>query len=205
MERETCLQDLKEIRNIMDRSSRFISLSGLSGVSAGIIALAGAVFAYLHLYTNEEYLGYRMVVLSGEIITKLITLGLIMFALAIGSAFYFTQLKAKKKQAKLWDKSTKNLVINLLIPLGTGGILTLIFLLRGYIGLAAPFMLIFYGLGLVNASKYSFDELRSLGILEIVLGLMATVFIGYGLLFWAIGFGVLHIVYGLLMHYKYDR
>lgn len=205
MERETYLQDLREIRNIMDRSSRFISLSGLSGVSAGVIALAGAAFAYMYLYTSEDYSGYRMVVLSGEIITKLIALGLTMFALAIGLAIYFTQLKAKKKQAKLWDKSTKNLVINLLIPLGTGGILTLIFLLRGYIGLVAPFMLIFYGLGLVNASKYSFDELRSLGILEIVLGLMATVFIGYGLLLWAIGFGVLHIVYGLLMHYKYDR
>jgi hypothetical protein len=205
MERETYLQDLKEIRNIMDRSSRFISLSGLSGVSAGIIALAGAAFAYMYLYTSEDYSGYRMVVLSGEIITKLIALGLIMFALAIGSAFYFTQINAKKKQAKLWDKSTKNLVINLLIPLGTGGILTLIFLLRGYIGLVAPFMLIFYGLGLINASKYSFDELRSLGILEIVLGLTATVFIGYGILFWAVGFGVLHIVYGLLMHYKYDR
>lgn len=205
MEKETYLQDLKEIRNIMDRSSRFISLSGLSGVSAGIIALAGAVFAYMYLYTSEDYSGYRMVVLSGEIITKLIALGLIMFALAIGSAFYFTQIKAKKKQAKLWDKTTKKLILNLLIPLGTGGILCLIFLLRGYIGLVAPFTLIFYGLGLVNASKYSFDELRSLGILEIVLGLTATVFVGYGILFWAIGFGVLHIVYGLMMHYKYDR
>lgn len=205
MEKETYLQDLKEIRNIMDRSSRFISLSGLSGVSAGIIALAGAVFAYMYLYTSEDYSGYRMVVLSGEIITKLITLGLIMFVLAIGSGFYFTQLKAKKKQTKLWDKPTKKLLLNLLIPLGTGGILCLIFLLRGYIGLVAPFTLIFYGLSLVNASKYSFDELRSLGILEIVLGLTATVYIGYGLLFWAIGFGVLHIIYGLMMHYKYDR
>lgn len=205
MEKETYLQDLKEIRNIMDRSSRFISLSGLSGVSAGIIALAGAVFAHMYLYTSEAYSGYRMVVLSGEIISNLIALGLIMFALAIGSAFYFTQLKAKKKQVKLWDKPTKKLVINLLIPLGTGGILCLIFLLRGYIGLVAPFTLIFYGLGLVNASQYSFNELRSLGILEVLLGVVATIFIGYSILFWAIGFGVLHIVYGLMMHYKYDR
>ena len=205
MEKETYLQDLKEIRNIMDRSSRFISLSGLSGVSAGIIALAGAAFAYRFLYIHEDYLGYRMVLLTDEIIFKLVALGIIMFVLAIGGGIYFTQLKAKKKQAKLWDKPTKKLIINLLIPLGTGGVLCLIFLLRGYIGLVAPFTLIFYGLGLVNASKYSFDELRSLGILEVILGLAATVFIGYGILFWAVGFGVLHIVYGLMMHYKYDR
>ena len=205
MEKEKYLQDLKEIRDIMDRSSRFISLSGLSGVSAGIIALAGAAFAYKYVYTSNDFLGYRMVMVSGKNISALILLGLIMFVLAIGLGIFFTHLKAKKKRAKLWDKPTKKLIINLLIPVGTGGILCLIFLLRGYIGLVAPFSLIFYGLGLVNASKYSFDELRSLGILEILLGLVATVFIGYGLLFWAVGFGVLHIVYGLLMHFKYDR
>jgi len=204
MEREKYLQDLKEIRSMMDRSSRFISLSGLSGVSAGIIALAGAAFAYQFLYTDESYLGYRMTPLTGEIIAKLIGLGLIMFVLAVSAGIFFTHLKAKKKQVKLWDKPTKKLIINLLIPLGTGGILCLIFLLRGYIGIVAPFTLIFYGLGLVNASKYSYDELRSLGILEILLGLTATVFIGYGIVFWAIGFGILHIVYGLMMHYKYD-
>lgn len=204
MEKEKYLQDLKEIRNMMDRSSRFISLSGLSGVSAGIIALAGAAFAYTFLYTSESYSGYRTVLLSGDVITSLIVLGLVLFVLAVGFGIFFTRLKAQKKQVKLWDKPTKKLIINLLIPLGTGGILCVIFLLRGYIGVVAPFTLIFYGLGLVNASKYSYDELRSLGILEIVLGLLATVFIGYGILFWAIGFGVLHIVYGLLMHYKYD-
>jgi len=67
----------------------------------------------------------------------------------------------------------------------------------------APLTLIFYGLALVNASKYTLSEIRSFGIAEIVLGLIAMAFIGYGLLFWAIGFGLLHIIYGIIMHVRY--
>ncbi|MGE5429024.1 MAG: hypothetical protein ACM3O8_14110, partial [Methylococcaceae bacterium] len=66
-------------------------------------------------------------------------------------------------------------------------------------------MLIFYGLALVNAGKFTLSEVHYLGITEIVLGLMAAVFINWGLLFWALGFGVMHIVYGMMMYYKYER
>lgn len=203
MEKEKYLQDLKEIRVMMERSSKFISLSGLSGVSAGIIALAGALFAYKFLYTDQNYLGYRMVSLTTQTIVQLILLGLVLLILAVGSAIFFTNLKAKKRNLRLWDNKTKAMVVSFLVPLGTGGVLCLIFLLRGYIGIVAPLTLIFYGLGLVSASTYTYKELRSLGVLEIVLGLVATVFVGYGILFWAIGFGVLHILYGLYMHFKY--
>jgi hypothetical protein len=204
MEKEKYLQDLKEIRNIMDRSSRFISLSGMSGVSAGIIAFAGALYAHTYLFAEGRYLEFQAFPVGREVVYQVIGLALGMFILAIGGAVLLAGGKARKKQTKLWDKSSKRLLINLLIPLGTGGILCLIFLLRGYIGLVVPLSLISYGLALVNDSKYSLDELRSLGMLEIGLGLAGMVFISYGLLFWAIGFGGLHIVYGLMMHYKYD-
>jgi hypothetical protein len=75
---------------------------------------------------------------------------------------------------------------------------------RGYCGTAAPAMLIFYGLALINASPNLFDEIRYLGYSEILIGLLAAAFIGYGLYFWAFGFGVLHIAYGLVMYKKYD-
>ena len=40
------LETLQDIKKIMERSSRFLSLSGLSGIAAGICALAGSVIAY---------------------------------------------------------------------------------------------------------------------------------------------------------------
>ena len=69
----------------------------------------------------------------------------------------------------------------------------------------APLTLVFYGLALVNASKYTLGYIRYFGITMIILGLASVWFLGYGLFFWTLGFGVCHIIYGALMHFKYDR
>ncbi|WP_113923440.1 hypothetical protein [Cognataquiflexum aquatile] len=203
MEKEKYIQDLRQIKEIMDRSSKFISLSGLSGVAAGIIALAGAWYAYRNIYTESDFYGYQVVTISSESIASIIGLGALILILAIGAGLFFTAQKAKKANQKVWNSQAKRLLINLSIPLVTGGLLSLIFLSRGFIGIIAPLTLIFYGLALVNASKYTHEEIRSLGIIEIALGLLSAYFIGFGLLFWAIGFGLLHIVYGIIMHYRY--
>jgi len=203
MEKEKYIQDLRQIKEIMDRSSKFISLSGLSGVAAGIIALAGAWYAYQNIYTESDFYGYQVVTISSESIASIIGLGALILILAIGAGVFFTAQKAKKANQKVWNSQAKRLLINLSIPLVTGGLLSLIFLSRGFIGIIAPLTLIFYGLALVNASKYTHEEIRSLGIIEIALGLLSAYFIGFGLLFWAIGFGLLHIVYGIIMHYRY--
>jgi hypothetical protein len=195
--------DLKDIKDIMNRSSRFISLSGLSGVAAGIIALIGAYLAYQTVYSNLVYLGYKSAILTNQSVTTILIIAVITIVLTIGAGMFFTSRKAKKNKEKLWDIQTKRLLINLLIPLTTGGILSLMVLFKGYIGIVAPLTLIFYGLALVNASKYTLTEIRSLGLIEIILGLIAFQFIGYGLLFWSIGFGLLHILYGIAMHIKY--
>ncbi|MEQ9165985.1 MAG: hypothetical protein RLO12_06995 [Fulvivirga sp.] len=204
MDQQKYIDDLKEIKSIMSRSSRLISLSGLAGVFAGVFALAGAYLAYDTVYADQNYLGYRVAVLTNETITSLLTIAIATLILSISAGVFFTSRRAKKTNEKLWDHQTKRLLINLFIPLATGGILCLILLSKGYIGIVAPLTLIFYGLALVNASKYTLDEIRSLGLLEIALGLFATYFIGYGLIFWSIGFGVLHIIYGLVMHRRYE-
>lgn len=197
MTKEKYLEDLQDIKDIMNRSSRFISLSGLSGICAGILALGGLYLAYQTVYYNQSYLDYRKAVIDTGSILKLIGIasGVIILSFAFG--IYFTTKKAKKTNEKLWNQSSKLLLTSFLIPLVTGGILCIVLLLKGYIGLVAPLTLIFYGLALVNASKYTLSQVRSLGMVEIVLGLIATQFIGYGLLFWALGFGFLHIFYGL--------
>ncbi|MBK7343760.1 MAG: hypothetical protein IPJ06_12145 [Saprospiraceae bacterium] len=188
---------------MMSRSSRVISLSGLSGISAGIIALVGAWLAYRTVYVGQDYLSYRQAILDTGTLVKLVVIAVCTILLAVATGVFFTQRQSKVGKQKLWDMHTRQLLLNLAIPLVAGGVLCMILLFKGYVGLVAPLTMIFYGLALVNASKYVLTEIRSLGLLEVALGLLATQFIGYGLIFWAVGFGVLHIVYGILMQLKY--
>ncbi|WP_163326308.1 hypothetical protein [Draconibacterium mangrovi] len=195
-ESEKLLSELKDIRNIMERSSRFLSLSGLSGIMVGIYALIGAFFAYRIVYiqfpsdARQEYIN--------DTLTSVFIIGITVLVLSLFTIYVLTVKQAKKEQKPIWGPGSKLLLINLLIPLATGGILTTILALRGYYGVVSPCFLIFYGLALVNAAKYTRPEILSLGLVEIVLGLLAAIFPGYGLYFWAIGFGILHIIYGFM-------
>jgi uncharacterized membrane protein len=200
------LKDISEIRSIMEKSSRFISLSGLSGVMAGVYALIGAAIAYDLVYTSQDMVYSQLIVrdVRGNV-TNLIIIALSVLLAAVLTGMYLTRRKAKKQGLKTWDESARRSLINLMIPLVAGGILVIIFYQQGLIGMIAPVTLIFYGMGLINASHYTYRDIRLLGISEVILGLVASAVIGYGLLIWAIGFGVLHIVYGALMYFKYER
>ncbi len=204
MQKEKYIEDLQDIRQIMQRSSRFISLSGMSGVFAGIFALAGAYGAYSRVYADQGYSTYEKALISAHSLTTLLLIAVTTLILSLGTGIYFTTQRAKKQNQTLWDHQTRRLLINLTIPLATGGIVCLMLLARGYVGILAPLTLVFYGLALVNASKYTLSEVRSLGLVQILLGLLALQFIGYGLLFWVVGFGLVHIVYGILMHKRYE-
>ena len=203
------LEDIREIRNLMNKSSRFISLSGLSGIMAGIYALVGAWFArgeLIKAYGKQRNLYEEGTYVAGNDITiKLITIAAIVVFLAVVTGIILTQRKARKNGEKIFDKSALKLLINFLIPLITGGIFTLVLLQKTAVGLVAPATLIFYGLACVNASKYTLGHVKYLGYTNIILGLISTQFVGYGLYFWAIGFGVFHIIYGGLMYILVER
>ncbi len=204
---EEQLNALSDIRKIMDRSSRFISLSGLSGVFAGVTGLVGAYLAHLELkkYLAGNY-GYGTDA-DSNIEANLIKLGLAVLVVALIGGFLFTFRQSRKKNVPFWDKTAKTLLINLAIPLIAGGffILALLFNSLDNYGLIAPACLVFYGLALINASKYTYTDIRFLGICEVALGIIAMFNVGYGLYFWAFGFGILHIFYGLIMYFKYER
>ena len=204
MEKQKYLDDLQDIKMIMDRSSRFISLSGMSGVVAGVTALFGAYLAYSIVYAGQDYLNYRHANLSVSNLILLLTIAIGVLVVSVTGGIYFTHRKAKKNQQKAWNSQSRRLIINLFIPLATGGLVCLILIGKGLIGIIAPFTLIFYGLGLINASKYTLSEIRSLGMMEILLGIIGCQFVGYGLILWGIGFGVLHIIYGIVMYKKYE-
>lgn len=200
------LATLQEIRSIMDRSSRFISLSGLSGVFAGLVALVGAGAVKWYLFSrNIRYSDLFNLPLKPDTAIFLALVAAVVLTGAIGAAFYFTLLNAQKVKQPVWNSQGKRLLISLSIPLLTGAVFCLVLLYHGILYLIAPAMLIFYGLGLINCSKYTFRDIHYLGLCEVVLGLISSIFIGWGLLSWTFGFGVLHIVYGTLMYYKYER
>lgn len=200
-------QDLSEIRLMMERSTKFLSLTGLSGILAGIYALIGAYVAYRLFYVNTEDGFYHS--LPGQKITgdilNLVFLAIIVLIFAVGTAIYLSSRKAAKSDEVLWNPVTRRLVINMAIPLVTGGIFILILISKGIFDLIAPLTLIFYGLALINASKFTFKDLKYLGMLFILLGLISSYFPVLGLLFWAIGFGLMHIIYGIYMHLRYER
>jgi hypothetical protein len=196
------INDLTEIRSMMERSTRFLSLTGWSGIMAGIYALAGALIAWI-VFFNKDFTIYSPI--SQAHITGIISLSIAILILAVGTAVLLSLRKAGKKRENLWNTAARRLIVHLAIPLITGGIFILIMLAKGFFELAAPLTLIFYGLALLNASKFTFDDVKYLGMAQIMLGLLATYFSGYGLLFWAAGFGIMHIIYGVYMHLRYEK
>jgi predicted lysophospholipase L1 biosynthesis ABC-type transport system permease subunit len=204
---ESGLRDISAIRSMMERASKFLSLSGLSGVSAGIVALAGAWTASLAMQRSGAHIP-----LPGEQGGAEPWLGRFLMAdaisvlvIALACSTYFSVRMAKKKGHPLWGPTTPYLLAALMIPLAAGGAFCGVLLLHGIYGLLPAAMLVFYGLALLNAGNFTFSEVRYLGIIDILLGLTAGFQPALGLILWAGGFGILHIVYGVLLYAKYEK
>lgn len=216
-------QQLQDIRLLMERSTRFMSLSGWTGIMVGIYSLLGAAAAWFIIYKvepkinsvseygaveseyllagEETYRNFTLLFSGKNLLLLLVALSVI--ALAAATVLYHSSRKAKIQEVKLWNTTSKRLLIQLAIPLIAGGIFCLALFVYGHAGLIAPAMLIFYGIALLNGSKYTLVEFHSLALIEIALGLISLFFIGYGLFFWALGFGLMHIIYGVLMQKRY--
>jgi hypothetical protein len=202
------IEDIQVIRKIMEESSRFLSLSGLSGVFAGITAIAGALFAYIVILRNgsvryEDYLGVLSAQDALVIRKQLLADAVAVLVISGVFAFYFSVRKARKDGKNFLTPISRRLLVNLFIPLLAGGVLAISLLIQNYIQLIIPCFLIFYGLALVNAGKFTFGEIFYLGLLEIITGLVAAFVPGWGLIFWIFGFGILHIIYGFAMYRRY--
>lgn len=204
------IQDIKAIRQMMEQSSKFLSLSGLSGVAAGTFAIIGAAFAYFVVLNQGQHIYNEYMQGLKSTSTQYVRIGMVatacgVFVLAVTSAWYLSWRKAKKANAKFWTHAAKDVAWNLISILAIGGIFSIILIYHENIRLVASVMLIFYGLALLMASRYTQRDIKYLAYTEIALGLLAGIFLNYGLIFWALGFGVFHIIYGIVMYIKYDR
>lgn len=204
MESKNFHEDLSHIRSMMERSSRFISLSGLSGVVAGLAAIIGAVYVFF-VFQREgiDYFDGDRNIFGKQLVQELVVIGAVILVVAIFSGYLLTANKSKKKGLKIWDATTKRLLVTFAVPLVTGGLFCLVLLYHHLFVFVAPATLIFYGLALVSAERYTLTDIKYLGYCQIILGLLSFMFLGWGLVAWTIGFGVLHIVYGWIMHVKY--
>lgn len=197
-------EDLSHIRSMMERSSRFISLSGLSGVFAGLSALIGGLYVYLLFKANGlDYFDGEHKLYSVDLVSEMFFIALLILFFALTFGIFFTIRKSRKYNLPIWTTATKKMLVNLAIPLGVGGVFCLALLYHQIYVLIAPATLLFYGLALINAEKYTFSDIKYLGFCELALGCISLFFLGYGLVFWIIGFGILHILYGLIVFKKY--
>jgi hypothetical protein len=202
------IKQIQEIKSIMEKSTRFVSLSGLSGVFAGIYALVGAYLAgkELNSYGYENSVRYYTdSSASNNLTSYFLIIAIIVLAASLITGYFLSYKKAKKSGEKMFTTIAFRMMFNLFLPLFVGGAFCISLIFKGVYGFVAPAMLVFYGMALLNASKYTLSDIRYLGFAEMILGLVATFFIGEGLLFWAIGFGVFHIIYGIVMYLIHDR
>jgi hypothetical protein len=206
MEEKDIHSELASIRSMMERSSRFLSLSGLSGVISGIYALIGAFIGYRlviekygSLTISDSYLD------NPQIYHQLLLIAGIILLLSILTCLILSIREAKKKGENYWNPVSKRLIISMATPLFTGALFIIILLLKAEYNLIASSSLIFYGLSLISASQFTFSDVKWLGFCQITLGLLAALIPESGLWFWVFGFGFLHIIYGAFMHFKYNR
>lgn len=200
-------QDIAEIRSMMERSSKFMSLSGWAGVMAGIYALAGAWIVYAFFGFNPDGVGYGTGISGGfsSNLPEVVAVAIAVLILAVGTAVLLSRKKAAGRGEKVWNPTSRRMVVHMAVPLVAGGIFILALLAKNLVGLIAPSTLLFYGMALYSAGTFTYGEVKVLGIIQMGLGLLGSWFIGYGLLLWATGFGLVHIVYGIYMHFRYER
>jgi len=206
MEEKDIYAELSSIRNLMERSSKFISLSGLSGIMAGFYALIGAFIGYKVVYAHNNGLTLSNHYANDPAAWRsLFFIAAIVLVLSLFTVVWLTIRQARKKGEDFWNPVSRRLLTNLSVPLITGGLFILILIFRGYYGIIISASLLFYGMALIIGSQYTFTDVKWLGVCEIILGLLAALIPGLGLIFWAVGFGILHILYGSIMHFKYNQ
>ena len=198
--------ELAEIKSMMERSTRFLSLSGFSGILAGIYALAAAAMSWYWIYfPNSSWSDGRESFSFRDLLNRMLMLGLGTLIAAVGSAYFLSKKKGAGKAQPFWSPASKRFLQSLFLPVALGGFFCFALLHERAFELIPAAMLLFYGIGLVQSAQFALGEIRNLGFTQLVLGLVAAFFPDFGLFCWALGFGVFHLIYGTLMYYRHER
>ena len=196
MNKDKALESVNEIKELMEKSSKFTSISGVTAIMAGVYALAGAYYVAYYLVTSARLI---------DDIKNMSIIASLVFTAAAVTAIVLSYYKSRKTGVRFFSRLTYRALWHFSLPMLAGGALCISVLLHEYYGILSSAMLLIYGLALVNASKYTYDSMAWLGYAFIGLGIIDCFFDGHGLLFWTIGFGGFHILYGILFYLYYER
>lgn len=206
-DQQDSFEELKKIRGLMERSSIYHSLSGLSGMVAGVIGIIA--YAIVYFLVNPLMEQFPQMLNSDALRIYLLKVffaaSIISLVLAFSAIFYFNWRNGLKNGISFYDAPMQKMFINLFIPLIAGGIFCLMLVREQLYLMIAPSMLIFYGLAMIQASRHTIIEIRHLGLAELALGLIAIFFQEYGMWFWLAGFGFVNLFYGAFIYLKYER
>jgi len=199
------LKGTTEMDAVGNRSTHFFSLRGFPGILVGIYALLGAI-TFRQLLNNHQNLNSAVSFLPISYLEYLLTsIVFLVLVISIISVYISAFRKAKRSHKKLWGPVSRRFLIHVSLPLLAGGVICILLYEYGLIRYISSAMLIFYGLTFFSARKYISNTTRNAGIVILLIGLVSTQFIDYGLYFWVIGFGFIHVIYGIVTYRKHDN
>jgi hypothetical protein len=186
--------------------SRYRALSGLSWLFSGLVVLAAVAFAWVYLdysyegrFDHDQLFG-NLEAIPPEYVQVLGTAAVVFLVLAAATMAFFNRRKARRLGLPVWNDAAWKMALAFVVPVVTGAAWGIILVFKyGLFGLVAPLTLLFYGLGLTQASTHTLPALRYLGLAEIGLGLVSCFLTRETLIFWGLGFGVFHVLFGGLM------
>ena len=180
---DRAMDNLRYIRETMERSQSFTAVSGVGGVLMGLIAL-GATFLAVRTETIEAWVAVWM---SAAV-------------LSLGSALVAMTMKARAAGGSLLVGAGRKFAWNLTPPLLVGGLLTVAMTQMGAAALLPGVWLLLYGRGVVRGGAFSVGVVPLMGLAFMLVGAAALFAPAtWGNLFMAGGFGLLHIVFGILI------
>ena len=116
-------EDLREIRQMMERSSRFLSLSGSSGIGIGFLAM---VFVGWQVSKgNMSFLDQQNFDVTTPAWEEFILGSLTLFGVCLVLSMGFTLRRTKKKGLKVWTSSTRNILGAIGLPMMVGALIML--------------------------------------------------------------------------------
>jgi hypothetical protein len=172
---------IRFIRDTMERASTFTAVPGVGGVAMGAVALAAAGLS-LGAKAPEQWLGVWVAAAC--------------VAVVIGIAAMAR--KARRTQTDLFSGPGRRFLLMLLPPLGAGAVLTLALERAGQVPLLPGIWLLLYGTAVVTGGAHAIRLVPVMGALFMLLGCAALSSpAAWGTAYLAAGFGALHIGFGI--------
>lgn len=198
MKEQEAKQTLHDIREMMSKSSRFMSLSGFSGIVIGIIAiLASSFFCYFY-QIDPVHSGRILASMTDKELIQIYAMALVLLISSMSIAFFMAKQRSKIMKSIFWSAASKHLFAHLIVPLAAGFAVCSILFFRQN-DLVLPLSLLIYGLALFSSSQFTVPSIRNFGLVEMMLSVVCLLFPDYSVVVWTLGFGLLHVIYGAFM------